>query len=296
MNYQVLIVEDNPEWQEKLASSFELLGYGVKRVESVAKARNALKTAETPFDLVTVDLNLNDNKQVDEDETMPDATGGIMILEYLLTNGRGEICCIISQEKFTIDFLERINKYKSVVGGLFAKNKSVIKNKLIPEIDRIIKQHKKRYKKIFISYRHKDTEDIAQLISKELIAVFGEQNIFLDHRSINLGTDFRQGIRDFIATCDAILVIIGKQWLSVTDDKGSRRLDDKDDYLRLEVAEGLRLGIRVTPVRVHGTIMPSASELPQDIAKLVYQQGAEIHSGESFETDMQNLIKKLQDW
>ncbi len=46
---------------------------------------------------------------------------------------------------------------------------------------------------------------------------------------------------------------IGDEWLECRDDQGHRRLDDPEDFVRLEVGAGLERDIRVVPVLVEGT-------------------------------------------
>ena len=57
----------------------------------------------------------------------------------------------------------------------------------------------------------------------------------MDIDSIPAGVDFEQHIREEIKICDVVLVLIGDDWLSATDDGGNRRIDDPDDFVRLEI-------------------------------------------------------------
>jgi hypothetical protein len=59
-----------------------------------------------------------------------------------------------------------------------------------------------------------------------------------------------------------LIAIIGPNWLGTQDD-GPRRLDDPDDWVRLEVEAAISRGIRVIPVLVDGARMPVETELPQ---------------------------------
>lgn len=43
---------------------------------------------------------------------------------------------------------------------------------------------------------------------------------------------------------------------------GKRRIDDVNDYVRLEIEAALSRNVRVVPVLIHGTRPPAPSELP----------------------------------
>jgi len=53
-------------------------------------------------------------------------------------------------------------------------------------------------------------------------------------------------------------VPIGRQWATLADEEGRRRLDDPDDYVRFEVQAALERGVRVIPV-----LAPGGSTLQQ---------------------------------
>jgi hypothetical protein len=49
-----------------------------------------------------------------------------------------------------------------------------------------------------------------------------------------------------------LIALVGKHWLSATDEEGKRRLDQPEDFVRLEVAAALKRGIPVIPVLLDG--------------------------------------------
>ena len=75
---------------------------------------------------------------------------------------------------------------------------------------------------IFISYRRDDSEGQAGRLFDDLSAHFGRDAVFMDVAGIKKGMDFRRIIDEYVTSCGVLLVIIGKQWLSVTDNKGKR--------------------------------------------------------------------------
>jgi TIR domain-containing protein len=121
---------------------------------------------------------------------------------------------------------------------------------------------------IFISYRRSDAEGWAGRLSDSLRAQLGHVRIFRDIEEIPPGVDFVEYFTRAVGECDAFIEIIGPGWLTATDAKGQRRLDDPDDLTRLEVATALRRNIRVIPTLLEGASMPTAEDLPPDLQGL----------------------------
>jgi hypothetical protein len=94
--------------------------------------------------------------------------------------------------------------------------------------------------RIFISYRRTDSQTISGRVHDRLEKVFADKNVFKDVNDILAGKDFRLVLQDAAQQCDIMLVVIGKQWLNSSNDKGSRRLDDPNDFVRIEVETALR--------------------------------------------------------
>lgn len=125
---------------------------------------------------------------------------------------------------------------------------------------------------IFINYRGDDCDIAAALIDRELTACFGSGLVFLDSRSIPVGTDFAGELLTRLRACSVLLVIIGPRWLTLVDEAGRRRIDDPADWTRREIAAALRHRLRVIPVLLDGATLPAAHELPEDIAGLCRRQ------------------------
>ncbi len=146
---------------------------------------------------------------------------------------------------------------------------------------------------IFISYRRSDTEGEAGRLFDDLAGRFTEQAVFMDVDGIQPGRDFRKAIEENIRVCSVLLAIIGPQWLESVDELGRRRLDDEDDYLRLEIASALQRDIPVVPVLVRGAKMPRPNQLPADLQELAYRNGVEV-SHARWKSDMQVLLRALE--
>jgi TIR domain len=146
--------------------------------------------------------------------------------------------------------------------------------------------------RIFISYRREETAYPAGWLYDRLAAHFGGGQVFKDVDSIQLGDDFVEVITRAVGSCDVLLALIGDAWLTVTDAHGRRRLDDLDDFVRLEIEAALSRRVRVIPVLVDGARMPHADELPDSLAALVRRQALEL-SPARFDFDTSRLLKVL---
>src|SRR5262249_46987844 len=85
----------------------------------------------------------------------------------------------------------------------------------------------------------------------------------------------------------------GKGWIDARDDKGVRRLDNPEDFVRIEIESALKQDKRVIPVLVGDTHMPRPEELPEEIRPLARRNAVRL-SHERFRADAQGLIKALQ--
>jgi hypothetical protein len=149
-------------------------------------------------------------------------------------------------------------------------------------------------KNIFISYRREDTEGFARGLFQSLMGAFGEDSVFMDVEAISLGTDFIDAIDKSLAGCGALLVLIGKDWISCTDANGQRRINDPQDFVRMEVAKALERNVRVIPVLVKGAGMPAAEELPAELKTLTRRQALELRHAR-WNQDVDQLITALSE-
>ena len=94
--------------------------------------------------------------------------------------------------------------------------------------------------RIFISYRRDDTQFAASALNDGLRNRLREADVFMDLDSIPPGADFEEHIRSYIDDCDVVLVVIGDQWLDPEPGKTTRRIDNPNDFVRLEILSALR--------------------------------------------------------
>ena len=147
--------------------------------------------------------------------------------------------------------------------------------------------------RIFINYRRDDTSGYAGLLNEALTNQYGQSNVFMDVDTLDLGVPFEEAIIDELATCDVLIALIGREWLSAVDDTGRRRLDNEDDHVRREISAALERGIRVIPVLAEGVSMPRPDELPQPLQKLAGRQAFDMSYGARWRVDREILIAAL---
>ena len=146
--------------------------------------------------------------------------------------------------------------------------------------------------RIFISYRREETAYPAGWLYDRLTGHLGHGQVFKDVDSIQLGDDFVEVITRAVGSCDVLLALIGDEWPTMTDDHGRRRLDNPDDFVRLEIEAALSRRVLVIPVLVDGARMPRADELPPSLAALVRRQALEL-SPARFDFDTSRLLRVL---
>jgi len=145
---------------------------------------------------------------------------------------------------------------------------------------------------IFLSYRRTDAPGHAGRLYDRLVDRFGETSVFKDLDSMEPGADFGEVIEDTVARCDALIAVIGRDWLAA-DEGGLRRLDTPDDWVRLEIGNALERNVRVIPVLVEGARMPSAADLPTDLQALARRHAVEL-SESAWNPQVRQLIDALE--
>ena len=152
--------------------------------------------------------------------------------------------------------------------------------------------------RIFISYRRDDSAFAAHSIYEKLKDLFGEESITFDV-NFSLGIDFAKKIDDSVCRCDVLLAIIGDRWLDIRyadgPMQGQRRLDDPNDWVRLEIASALKKDILVIPVLVGKVSMPDiAPGLPPDLADLTKKVALSVRTGPDLPNDLQLLVRGVK--
>jgi hypothetical protein len=146
---------------------------------------------------------------------------------------------------------------------------------------------------VFISYRREDAAGWTGRIYDRAIAQLGVEHVFMDIDDIPIGADFSEVITRTLEKVDAMVVVIGPNWLRAADHEGRRRLDDPADYVRREVMGALAKGALVVPVLVDNAPMPADRDLPEELKPLAYRNAVVI-SDIRFDYDVGRLVDALE--
>ena len=127
--------------------------------------------------------------------------------------------------------------------------------------------------KVFINYRREDSEFAAYwlfstLIGRDVAKPLPRDSIFIDVGTLVGGDEFYEVATAVLRQCRIMLVLIGANWLTATDDQGIQRLHLKDDMLREEIEIAIKFGVKIVPVLLGQTRIPHARHLPESVAGL----------------------------
>ena len=146
---------------------------------------------------------------------------------------------------------------------------------------------------IFLSYRREDAAPYVRLLQFQLRERIPDARVFVDMDSIEPGLDFAEVIREAIDSSAVLVTLIGRQWATLADEEGNRRLDSPDDYVRIEIQTALEHGVRVIPVLVDGARPLRQQQLPAELRKLARLNALEL-SYSRYEYDSDRLLDLLQ--
>jgi hypothetical protein len=146
---------------------------------------------------------------------------------------------------------------------------------------------------IFLNYRRDDSAAYALLLESRLKERFPDAKVFMDLDSIRAGRDFIEAIRDALDSCAVLVALIGRQWVTIADEEGRRRLDNPDDWVRSEIRTALESEVLVIPVLVDRAKPLRQQELPGELHKLARLNAFEL-SYDRFQYDAGRLLDLIQ--
>jgi hypothetical protein len=152
--------------------------------------------------------------------------------------------------------------------------------------------------KVFLSYRHEDTPGPergghAHHLYGDLARRFGADNVFIDVDTLKPGVPWQVAIDAYIAECDVLLALIGEEWLTISDAKGRRRLDDSHDVHRREIEAALARKLPVIPMLVEAAQPLAVEALPSSLVDLADIHGAHL-SHKYWRYNVADLVAMLE--
>lgn len=145
---------------------------------------------------------------------------------------------------------------------------------------------------VFVSYRRSDSRNAAARLVDCLDKARGIDKVFFDIESIQAGENFKDRITTALGKSDVCLVLIGDDWLVEGEDQRPR-LQNKGDFVRMEVLAAIEAQIKVIPVLLDNAPMPEAQQLPNELASIVTLNAAYLRH-ETFKQDVKSLAKQLR--
>jgi hypothetical protein len=144
-----------------------------------------------------------------------------------------------------------------------------------------------RRARVFISYRRADSAGRAGRLKDDLTQLLGDR-VFMDVVDIAPGADFETALRSELASCGAVLAVIGAGW---SEALGTPR--EGMDYVHLELAQALsQAGVQVIPVLMQDGSMPGMGSLPNDLQALCKRQAITIRD-DRWQDDVAHLGREL---
>ena len=165
--------------------------------------------------------------------------------------------------------------------------------------------------KIFISYRRSDNPDGVKLVYGGLKKLLPGWEIFYDHKSLDLGTQFPDELKQAVTDADFVLVVMGREWLN---ELRERKKAGETDYVLEEVRTAFETDSTVIPLAVgsHGksksdpeddgkeekskSDFPSYKDLVDfpEIVKLGKLNGKQVRPDPDFDNDVEALVGYLE--
>ncbi len=142
--------------------------------------------------------------------------------------------------------------------------------------------------KLFICYRRADSAAVAGRFRDRLTEEF-PGSVFRDVDSIEGGEHFAALIKETIASCGIVLVLIGERWLSILKERSLRRTTD---HVVTEITTALLHKVRILPVLLEQASIPDANSLPNEICELTAFNSVTVRDA-TFEQDFQTLLSAI---
>jgi phosphoserine phosphatase len=148
---------------------------------------------------------------------------------------------------------------------------------------------------IFINYRKQDSQATVDHIADRLKQRFGELAVFKDDVDIRAGERWPERLRQEVDRSQIVIVIVGPSWLTAHDQHYRRRIDDPNDWVRLEIESSLASKKHLIVVLLDDTPMPPKEALPSGLLSTLPEiQALRIRSGADSDSDILKLTQAIE--
>ncbi len=148
--------------------------------------------------------------------------------------------------------------------------------------------------RIFISYRTSDGMDKATALARDLGAVFGDDQVFIDKSDLRGGSVWRQEVDRALSERPVLLLLLTPLLLDATDDTGVLRITQPDDPVRRELTEALAAKAEIIPLLCDGLdAAPRTESLPAPFDQIGERTWRRLRAYD-WQHDLQLLIADLR--
>lgn len=148
--------------------------------------------------------------------------------------------------------------------------------------------------RIFISYRSSDGKDKATALARDLGAVFGDAQVFLDKDDLRGGSAWRTEVQRLIGQRPVLLLLMTPQLLAATDARGHLRIADPEDPVRAEFGAALAAGAQIVPLLCDGVdAAPASAQLPAPFDQIGERTWRKLRAYD-WDADVQRLVEDLR--
>jgi hypothetical protein len=123
--------------------------------------------------------------------------------------------------------------------------------------------------RVFISYRSSDGTDKATALARDLDALFGQSQVFLDKEDLPAGSRWRDEIARTLSDAPILLGLVTPNYRGAVDAAGKRCIDRADDPVRDELESAVAANAHIVPLMCDGVVQtPPESGLPAPFDQL----------------------------
>jgi hypothetical protein len=104
---------------------------------------------------------------------------------------------------------------------------------------------------------------------------------------------YAEQVENKMRTCNAVLVVIGREWLNARSPSGLPWQSDPYDPVALAIQAAMRQKKLIVPLLVHGAIMPPDDALAPHLAGFALHQAVTLREDPWFQIDLHKVYSQL---